>query len=314
MLPWKRSKFVLVENESKSKPKSLGAGLTYHSLLSTLLHSCPDLVPDCPFQWLGSVFHSKRQKVELNKEEPTYKVRYLGSAVTIMAKGDDCTQEAVAKIWTRSNYGEQSAKMKLTVGPHGIRLGADRGGKKKPVHLYSLNRITYCAADRFRPKIFAWIYRHQVKNKAVVLRCHAVLLPKAEKARAIALSLYQNSTSAFTEFKRLKRQSDFRHCQQQLLGEDIVPLMPIRRLLNGQCHYQPPTEKPGSATRLSSITEEEEEEEEDRQADAQSNNTTTNTGTSSPLPEKDLGKIVNRLDEVSITSWDEAQMTISTLV
>lgn len=89
--------------------------------------------------------------------------------------------------------------------------------------------------------------------------------------------------------------------------------MPLRRLLNGQCHYQPPTEKPGSATRLSSITEEEEEEE-DRQGDAQSNTTTTNAGTSSPPPEKDLGKIVNRLDEVSITSWDEAQMTISTLV
>uniref|UniRef100_A0A9J7Z811 Family with sequence similarity 43 member B n=2 Tax=Cyprinus carpio TaxID=7962 RepID=A0A9J7Z811_CYPCA len=314
MLRWKRSKFVLVENESKSKPKSLGAGLTYHSLLSTFLHSCPDLVPDCPFHWLGSVFHSKRQKVELNKEEPTYNVRYLGSAVTIMAKGEDCTQEAVAKIWTRSNYGEQSAKMKLTVGPHGIRMGVDKGGKKKPTHLYSLNRITYCTADPFRPKIFAWIYRHQVKNKAVVLRCHAVLLAKAEKARALALSLYQNSTSAFTEFKRLKRQSDFRHCQQQLLGEDIVPLIPLRRLLNGQCHYQPPAEKPGSATRLSSITEEEEEDE-DGPRDAESFNT-KNADTPSPSspPEKDLGKIVNRLDEVSITSWDEAQMTISTLV
>lgn len=97
---------------------------------------------------------------------------------------------------------------------------------------------------------------------AVVLRCHAVLVSKSEKAQAIAHSLYQNATSAFSEFKRLKRQSDFRHCQQQLLGEEAVPLMPLRRLLNGQCHYRPPADNPGTATRLCSITEEEEEEEE----------------------------------------------------
>ncbi|KAM6925333.1 protein FAM43B [Xenentodon cancila] len=261
MLPWKRNKFVLVEDEAKSKSKSLGTGLTYHSILTSLLRSFPDLLPDCPFEWMGSIFHTKRQKVELNKEEPVYNVRYLGSVVTITAKGDSCTQEAAAKIWARSNYGEQSVKMSLTVGSQGIRMSADKSGEKKPIHLYSLNRITYCAADPYRPKILTWIYRHQVKNMAVVLRCHAVLVSKSEKAQAIARSLYQNATSAFNEFKRLKRQSDFRHCQQQLLGEEVVPLMPLRRLLNGQCHYRPPAENPGSAARLCSITEEEEEEE-----------------------------------------------------
>ncbi|CAG6021872.1 unnamed protein product [Menidia menidia] len=263
MLPWRRNKFVLVEDEAKSKPKSLGSGLTYHSILSSLLRSCPDLLPDCPFHWVGSLFQTKRQKVELNKEEPVYNVRYLGSVVTITAKGDGCTQEAVAKIWVRSNYGEQSVKMRLAVGSQGIRMSADKSGKKKPVHLYSLNRITYCAPDPCRPKILAWVYRHQVKNMAVVLRCHAVLVGKAEKARAIAGRLDQNAASAFSEFKRLKRQSDFRHCQQQLLGEEAVPLMPLRRLLNGQCHYRPPAESPGTAARLCSITEEEEDEEEE---------------------------------------------------
>ncbi|KAF0035905.1 hypothetical protein F2P81_011217 [Scophthalmus maximus] len=217
MLPWRRNKFVLVEDEAKNKPKSLGTGLTYQSILSSLLRSCPDLLPDCPFNWVGNIFHTKRQKVELNKEEPVYNVRYLGSVVTITAKGDGCTQEAVAKIWARSNYGEQSVKMRLTVGPQGVRMSADKSGRKKPLHLYSLNRITHCAADPCRPKILAWVYRHQVKNMAVVLRCHAVLVSKSEKARAIAHSLCQNTTSAFSEFKRLKRQSDFRHCQRQLL-------------------------------------------------------------------------------------------------
>lgn len=299
MLPWRRNKFVLVDDDAKSKPKSLGTGLTYHSILSSLLLSCPDLIPNCPFDWVSSIFHTKRQKVELNKEEPVYSVRYLGSVVTITAKGDGCTQEAVAKIWAWSNYGDQSVKMRLTVGSQGIQMNADKSGKKKPNQLYSLNRITYCAADPCRPKILAWIYRHQVKNMAVVLRCHAVLVSKSEKAQAIALSLYQNATSAFSEFKRLKRQSDFRHCQQQLMGDEAVPVMPLRRLLNGQCHYKPPTENPGSATRLCSITEEEEdgedirvevEENVDRLPDKQLV-LTTNTDPTQLLSELEIGDI-----------------------
>ena len=311
MLPWRKNKFVLVEDEAKNKPKSLGTGLTYQSILSSLLRSCPDLLPDCPFNWVGNIFHTKRQKVELNKEEPVYNVRYLGSVVTITAKGPGCTQEAVAKIWARSNYGEQSVKMRLTVGPQGIRLSADKSGKKKPLHLYSLNRITCCSADPCRPKILAWIYRHQVKNMAVVLRCHAILVSKSEKAQAISHSLYQNATSAFSEFKRLKRQSDFRHCQQQLLGEEAVPLMPLRRLLNGQCHYRPPADNPGSATRLCSITEEEEEEEEDDDEYSTDKKQeveelwekqrifTTNTDPTQLLSELDIGDIA-RLEQCQI--------------
>lgn len=329
MLPWRRNKFVLVEDEAKSKPKSLGTGLTYHSILSSLLRSCPDLLPDCPFDWVGSIFHTKRQKVELNKEEPVYNVRYLGSVVTITAKGEGCTQEAVAKIWARSNYGDQSVKMRLTVGSQGIRMSADKSGKKKPVHLYSLNRITYCSPDPCRPKILAWIYRHQVKNMAVVLRCHAVLVSKSEKAQAIAHSLYQNTTSAFSEFKRLKRQSDFRHCQQQLLGEDAVPLMPLRRLLNGQCHYRPPADNPGTATRLGSITEEEEEEgeedsrEEKREREKPEEDVeeqqekqkvlTTNTDPTQLLSELDIGDIA-RLEQCQINFVSDSNNNTFTFI
>lgn len=318
MLPWRRNKFVLTEGEARNKPnKSLGAGLTYHSILSSLLRSCPDLLPDCPFDWVGNIFHTKRQKVELNKEDPVYNVRYLGSVVTITAKGDGCTQEAVAKIWSRSNFGEQSVKMRLTVGAQGIRMSADKSGKKKPVHLYSLNRITYCTADPCRPKILAWIYRHQVKNMAVVLRCHAVLVSKSEKAQAIAVSLYQHATSAFSEFKRLKRQSDFRHVQQQLLGEDAVPLMPLRRLLNGQCHYRPPAENPGSTTRLCSITEEEEEEESENEGVKRGLNRqkvlTTNTDPTQLLSQLDLGDIAS-LEECRINVISDSNNNTFTFI
>uniref|UniRef100_A0ACB8EE18 Protein fam43b n=1 Tax=Sphaerodactylus townsendi TaxID=933632 RepID=A0ACB8EE18_9SAUR len=261
MLPWRRSKFVLVEAERKAKGKSLGPGLSYASLLSGLVRSCPDLLPQCPLGRLGSVFCSRRQKVELNREDPTYTVWYLGNAVTLQAKGEGCTEEAVAKIWAKSDYGGGGTKMKLTLGPHGIRMSPCEKGPRRPGHAYLLHRITYCGADRGHPKVFAWVYRHQVKNKAVVLRCHAVLVSKAEKAHAMARLLYQTSRSAFNEFKRLKRQNDARRLQQQLLGEAIVPWVPLRKILNCKCPYRPPPERNRSTPRLSAIREEEEEEE-----------------------------------------------------
>ncbi|KAJ8412013.1 hypothetical protein AAFF_G00142800 [Aldrovandia affinis] len=262
MLPWRRRKFVLVEEETKTKPKSMGVGSTYGSIFWSLVRSCPDLLPDWPLEQLGRIFRTKRQKVELNKEDPIYTVHYLGSAVTLSAKGEGCMEEAVGKIWSQSDYGDQGTKMKLTVGPQGIRLGPS--DKKKPYHLFFLHRITCCAADGRRSKIFAWVYRHQIKNKAVVLRCHAVLVAKSEKAQAMALNLGQASASSFSEFKRLQRQSDFRNVRQQLLGEGVIPLTPMRKLLNGQCRYRPPLNRPPSTSQLCSITEEEEEEEDEK--------------------------------------------------
>ncbi|XP_035243264.1 protein FAM43B-like [Anguilla anguilla] len=263
MLPWRRRKIVLVEEETKAKPKSLGVGTggAYGSVVWSLVRSFPDLLPEWPLKRLGRAFRSKRQTVELNRDDPVYTVRYLGSAVTLSGKGEGCTEEAVGKIWSRSDYGGKGARMKLAVGPQGVRLGAS-GDRRKPCHLFYLHRVTCCAADARRPKIFAWVYRHQVKNKAVVLRCHAVLVARAEKARALALSLSQAAAAAFGEFKRLKRQSDLRHVRQQLLGEGVAPLTPIRRLLNGQCRYQPAADR-HPAARLCAIAEEEEEEEEE---------------------------------------------------
>jgi len=165
---------------------------------------------------------------------------------------------------------------------------------------------------------------------AVVLRCHAVLVSKAEKAQTIAHSLYQNATSAFSEFKRLKRQSDFRHCQQQMLGEEAVPLMPLRRLLNGQCHYKPPAENPGSAARLCSIIEEEEAEEEkknnkdrneevverEEKVEAQHEKQkvlTTNTDPTQLLSELDIGDIA-RLEQCQINFVSDSNNNTFTFI
>ncbi|XP_075462176.1 protein FAM43B isoform X2 [Ascaphus truei] len=255
MLPWRRSKFVLVKKEKKG----YGKGLSYSSLLTSFMRSCPDLLPQSPLERLGGMFSSRRQKVELNKEDPCYTVWYLGNAVTLHAKGEGCTVDSVHKIWEKSEFGCCSTKMKLSLGPYGIRMAPCKRGSRKPVHAYLLHRITYCVADTGHPKVFSWVYRHQIKNKAVVLRCHAVLVSKTEKAKAMALLLCQTSLAAFNEFKRLKRQSDFRRVQQELLGQSMVPLVPLRKLLNGKCSYHPPAEKGRSIPRLSSILEEEED-------------------------------------------------------
>ncbi|XP_063001485.1 protein FAM43B [Elgaria multicarinata webbii] len=309
MLPWRRSKFVLAEEgERQAKGKSLGPGLSYASLLSNFVRSCPDLWPDCPLERLGSVFRSKRQKVELNKEDPTYTAWYLGNAVTLQAKGEGCTDLAVDKIWAKSDSGARSTKMKLTLGPHGIRMSPGEKGARRPSHAYLLHRITYCAADGRHPKLFVWVYRHQVKNKAVVLRCHAVLLSTAEKAHAVALLLYQTSNSAFNEFKRLKRQNDARHLQQQLLGEAMIPLVPLRKLLNGKCPYRPPPDRNRSAPRLSAIQEEEEEEQGGKEEKAESHG---HVAQSRELPEvltlaRELRTATLRspLPQAYMPSWD----------
>ncbi|CAI9567438.1 unnamed protein product [Staurois parvus] len=136
-------------------------------------------------------------------------------------------------------------------------------GARKTVHTYLLHRITCCVAEAGHPKVFSWVYRHQIKNKAVVLRCHAVLVSKAEKAKVMAQTLCQTSLAAFKEFKSLKRQSDFRREQQELLGDLVVPMMPLRKVLNGTCSYNPPSERSRTVPRLSSILEEEEDGEEE---------------------------------------------------
>lgn len=277
MLPWKKHKFELLAEappRQASKPKGYAVSLHY-SALSSLARACPEGA----LSRVGSMFRSKRKKLHITSEDPTYTVLYLGNATTIQARGDGCTDLAVGKIWSKSEAGRQGTKMKLTVSAQGIRMvHAEERALRRPGHLYLLHRVTYCVADARLPKVFAWVYRHELKHKAVMLRCHAVLVSKPEKAQAMALLLYQTSANALAEFKRLKRRDDARHQQQELVGAHTIPLVPLRKLLlHGPCCYKPPVERSRSAPKLGSITEDllgeqqeeelQEEEEEDRVGD-----------------------------------------------
>nr|XP_012304383.1 protein FAM43A [Aotus nancymaae] len=255
MLPWKKHKFELLAEappRQASKPKGYAVSLHY-SALSSLARACPEGA----LSRVGSMFRSKRKKLHITSEDPTYTVLYLGNATTIQARGDGCTDLAVGKIWSKSEAGRQGTKMKLTVSAQGIRMvHAEERALRRPGHLYLLHRVTYCVADARLPKVFAWVYRHELKHKAVMLRCHAVLVSKPEKAQAMALLLYQTSANALAEFKRLKRRDDARHQQQELVGAHTIPLVPLRKLLlHGPSCYKPPVERSRSAPKLGSITE-----------------------------------------------------------
>ncbi|XP_053168239.1 protein FAM43A [Hemicordylus capensis] len=302
MLPWKRHKFeLLAADEEKHRPRrrqqqqqppgplaaaspsagsswassassswpgkakggccQAGAGsLPCSAALGSLARACP---AEGALSRMGNLFRSKRQKFRVSSEAPTYTVLYLGNATTLQAKGDGCTDVAVGKIWAKSEAGRHGTKMKLTIGPQGIRMAPAAEAAGRPGHLYLLHRVTYCVADPRLPRLFAWIYRHEVKHKAVLLRCHAVLVSKAEKARAMALLLYQTSAAALAEFRRLKKRADARHQQLQQVGQaggadGAIPLVPLRKLLlhgGPGCCYKPPVERSRSAPKLGSITE-----------------------------------------------------------
>lgn len=267
MLPWKRHKVELLG------PENAAASVT---------GSCPGGAEGALSRRVGHLFGSKRrQTFRVSSEAPTYTVLYLGNATTLQAKGDGCTDGAVGRIWAKSEAGRHGSKTRLSIGPQGIRL-APPDGTGQPGHLYLLHRVTYCVADPRLPRLFAWVYRHEVKHKAVLLRCHAVLVSKAEKARAMALLLYQTSAAALADFRRLKRRADARRQhlqlqqqQNQAVGAGAVPLVPLRQQLllpgGAAACYKPPVERSRSAPKLGCISEDalgEEREERDAAAEA----------------------------------------------
>ncbi|XP_077572368.1 protein FAM43A [Stigmatopora nigra] len=295
MLPWKKNKFDLIEEDKQSKPKGYAVSLNY-STLTSFAKSCPESA----LNRVGNMFKSKRKKIKITSDDPTYTVLYLGNATTIQSKGEGCTDVAVSKIWGKSDMGKNGTKMRLTISSQGIRMVHVDDKARRPGHLYLLHRITYCVADPRLPKVFAWIYRHEMKHKAVMLRCHAVLVSKPEKAKAMALLLYQTSATALAEFKRLKRRDDARHQQQQLIGEQSIPLAPIRKLLNGQCNYKPPVERSRSAPKLGSITEDLLGEEQEERAMHFECEDVLDTEQCVVNGKQELTQIINDLGEMSI--------------
>ncbi|XP_077987719.1 protein FAM43A-like [Glandiceps talaboti] len=241
-----------------------------------------------------NIFKRKKQQLTITAEDPSYTVSYLGNASTLQSKGEGCCDEPVAKIWRKSRQGKKTRKVKITVTSRGLKLDFVDKLKGPAAQFYLLHRISYCVADRNNQKVFAWIYRHELKRKAVELRCHAVLCNKAEKAKAMALCLYQVFTTSFVDYKRERRDRERRDLGQR--KDPYKPSLPLRRIMNGASKFRPPLDRTRSAPRLGAIREdrireEEEEEEEEQQAELNHNDV---------CDDMMLGKMVDRVASISI--------------
>ncbi|XP_019646582.1 PREDICTED: protein FAM43A-like [Branchiostoma belcheri] len=206
---------------------------------------------------LKSSLRRKRRELDISQEDPTYSCVYLGNAATLHAKGEGSTDQAVKTIWTKSNKGKSGSRMKLSIGNQGITLTYADKDNTKGGQLYMLHRITYCVADKNVPRIFAWIYRHEVKLKAVMLRCHAVYVKKEETAKAMALLLYQTFSTSLENYKREKKESE-RH--RERAGIPWPMSVPRRKLIKSTVEFKPPVERSRSAPKLGCITEDDAED------------------------------------------------------
>ncbi|XP_078265940.1 protein FAM43A [Rhinoraja longicauda] len=245
MLPWRRGKAELLQRlraGGRGYPGGECGGVTaLDGAVGRLGRVCGAL------RW-------RRGKASITATAPSHWVLYLGHAATLQSRGEGCADAAVARIWSRSEQGRSGSRMRMSISGQGLRLvsEATRGQGRRAGHLYLLHRLTYCAAGPRCPRLFCWIYRHEVKHKAVALRCHAALMSRADAARATALLLYQTSSAALADFQRLKRRDDAR--RQRL--QSAAPPAPLRhRLLSRQCSYRPPADRSRTAPRLRAISE-----------------------------------------------------------
>ncbi|CAH1990358.1 unnamed protein product [Acanthoscelides obtectus] len=149
--------------------------------------------------------------------------------------------------------------MQLTVCGGGLRATTKDHG----ITEYWSHRLTACTAPEQYPRLFCWIYRHEVRRMKHELRCHAVLCSTASIAKQIEAELKQSLTLALLEFKRDKL------CRQNArlsLVNSVYenPTLPRRKILlsTGPLNYKPPLERSKSAPRLTSIEEIIEEEDE----------------------------------------------------
>nr|XP_060622678.1 protein FAM43A [Anolis sagrei ordinatus] len=309
MLPWKRHKAELSSPGPPSPPASPGPSSSSSSGGSGGGAGAALLLRRLFSSSRRRAGQRRRRSFRVSREAPCVPALYLGHAATLQAKGEGCTEAPVGRLWARSQGGRLGVRMRLSVGPQGLRLAPAREGEEEEEggRLYLLHRVTHCAADARLPRLLSWVYRHEARHKAVLLRCHAALLPKAAQAQALALLLLQTSAAALADFRRLKRRSDARHQRQRLLllrgGEQNPTLTPLAKATASALGYKPPAGRGRGAPRLGPIPEdprgEEEEEEEEEEGDR--------GGTPTPTRDKRLGRLLRGLGALGLGNSSPAQ-------
>ncbi|XP_068698969.1 low density lipoprotein receptor adapter protein 1-like [Montipora foliosa] len=132
------------------------------------------------------------------KEGIHFYVKMLGSCPVTRAQGSGCTDEAVQTIITntkkaKNNPGGGSLqKVLVTVSTRKLLI-QDMVTKEKVMDI-PIYRISYCVADPYYTKVFAFISREQGRRE---LNCYAFLCSKDSMAQAMALTIADAFKIAF---------------------------------------------------------------------------------------------------------------------
>jgi hypothetical protein len=138
---------------------------------------------------------------ELRSEDSLQSVKYLGKIPTSHAHGIGIAivsyhfyslknsfyffhKEPVRILWKRSRRGLFYNRCALSIHPFGLCIYEEiASGTYKSVWYDSIENISYCVAEPYRHRIFAWIARSQYTNE---LECHVVLCQTRRQAHFLA--------------------------------------------------------------------------------------------------------------------------------
>ncbi|XP_041354929.1 low density lipoprotein receptor adapter protein 1-B-like [Gigantopelta aegis] len=145
---------------------------------------------------MGSSSHKKLSEGWQDNREPvtegvTFYLKYLGSSLVVELPDDETYGNGISALAVHTivtmakNIGKKLKKVSLTISPVGIYM-TDLVTKEISLNV-SVYRISFCTADRFHDKVFAFISRNTTNE---TMECHAYLCAKKNVAKAVTLTVY----------------------------------------------------------------------------------------------------------------------------
>ena len=96
----------------------------------------------------------------------------------------DSFKEPARLVWTRSKRGRHFNRCAISIHSFGLCIYEEIArGTYKSAWSHAIEDISYCVAEPYRRRLFAWIARSARSND---LECHVVLCKTSQRARALA--------------------------------------------------------------------------------------------------------------------------------
>ncbi|KAH3805641.1 protein FAM43A-like [Dreissena polymorpha] len=144
------------------------------------------------------MFNRLKDRAKISDQDPSFTVRYIGSAETFTATGKGCTTPLVQRLWDNAEEEQFLPRMRVKITPSGVSMKSlDK--KKVPEKMFPIENISFCNVDlEVNDRIFSWISR-PADDK--MWECHAVYCSSTEKARSMSLVLTRAFHIAYKEWK-----------------------------------------------------------------------------------------------------------------